>query len=104
MWLCTGSDDCTQVNVETFLANRILNHLVTGLQGNITHSVLFIEFKVLEENPVDDADQVIGIMNMKLIKQVLNQHLSYLHSRQEIVRLVKPFKTEWYCTYVRIDL
>ena len=104
MWLCTGPDDCTQVNVETFLANRILNHLVTGLQGNITHSVLFIEFKVQVGNPVDDADQVIGIMNMKLIKQVLNQHLSYLHSRQEIVRLVKPFKTEWYCTYVRIDL
>lgn len=103
MWLCTVPDDCTQVNGGTFLANEILNHLVTGLQGSITHSALFIEFEVPVGNPVDDADQVIGIMNMKLIKQVLNQHLSYLHSRQEIVRLVKPFKTEAFCMYVRID-
>ena len=91
-WLCTSPDDCTQVNVGTFLANEILNHLVTVLQGNIIHSTLFTEFEVPVGNPVDDADQVIGIMNMKLIRQVLNQHLSYLHSSQEVVRLVKIFQ------------
>lgn len=82
----------------TFLANGTLNHLLTGLLGNIAHSALFIEFEVPVGNPVDDADQVIGIMNMKLIKQILNQHLGYLHSRQEMVRRVKPFKTENSCT------
>ena len=94
MWLCTSPDDCTQVNGEIFLANEILNHLVKVPQGNIIHSTLFTEFEAPMGNPVDDADQVIGIMNMKLIKQVLNQHLSYLHSSQEVVRLVKILKTE----------
>ena len=76
---------------------------MTVLQGNIIHSTLFTEFEGPVGNPADDADQVIGIMNMKLIRQVLNQHLSYLHSSQEVVRLVKSFKTEASCTYLRTD-